>query len=159
MRLLSILSEVESTSARLKIQADSSGSLPVGHKPVKIKAIDFRLDFFLLNTPLYVQSSGRVVSPNPQLKYQKGRSPLEAREKLRQFIIENFLFGNDNAELDDGESFLDSGIIDSTGILEVVGFIEDEFDFEVMDEELVPDNFDSVDKLVAYIGRKMQTAS
>jgi acyl carrier protein len=84
---------------------------------------------------------------------------LEAREKLRQFIIENFLFGNDNAELDDGESFLDSGIIDSTGILEVVGFIEDEFDFEVMDEELVPDNFDSVDKLVAYIGRKMQTAS
>lgn len=84
---------------------------------------------------------------------------MEAREKLRQFIIENFLFGNDNAELDDGESFLDSGIIDSTGILEVVGFIEDEFDFEVMDEELVPDNFDSVDKLVAYIGRKMQTAS
>lgn len=83
---------------------------------------------------------------------------MEAREKLRQFIIENFLFGNENATLDDGESFLDSGIIDSTGILEVVGFLEDEFEFEVMDEELVPDNFDSVDKLVAYIAKKMQTA-
>ena len=83
---------------------------------------------------------------------------MEVRDKLRQFIIENFLFGNDNATLDDGESFLDSGIIDSTGILEVVGFLEDEFEFEVMDEELVPDNFDSVDKLVAYIAKKMQTA-
>ncbi len=83
---------------------------------------------------------------------------MEARDKLRQFIIENFLFGNDNATLDDGESFLDSGIIDSTGILEVVGFLEDEFEFEVMDEELVPDNFDSVDKLVAYVAKKMQTA-
>lgn len=83
---------------------------------------------------------------------------MEAREKLRQFIIENFLFGNENATLDDGESFLDSGIIDSTGILEVVGFLEDEFEFEVMDEELVPDNFDSVDKLVAYTAKKMQTA-
>ena len=83
---------------------------------------------------------------------------MEARDKLRKFIIENFLFGNENATLDDGESFLDSGIIDSTGILEVVGFLEDEFEFEVMDEELVPDNFDSVDKLVAYIAKKMQTA-
>lgn len=79
---------------------------------------------------------------------------METREKLRQYIIENFLFGNENAPLDDGESFLDSGIIDSTGILEVVGFLEDEFGFEVTDEELVPDNFDSIDKLIAYIGKK-----
>jgi acyl carrier protein len=83
---------------------------------------------------------------------------LEARDRLRAFIIENFLFGNENASLDDGESFLESGIIDSTGILEVVGFIEDEFGFEVMDEELVPDNFDSVSRLVGYIERKMQAA-
>lgn len=79
---------------------------------------------------------------------------LDTREKLRGFIIENFLFGKEDANLDDSESFLESGIIDSTGILEVVGFVEDEFDFEVRDEELVPDNFDSVDRLVAYIDRK-----
>ena len=79
---------------------------------------------------------------------------METREKLRQYIIENFLFGNENASLDDGESFLESGIIDSTGILEVVGFLEDEFGFEVTDEELVPDNFDSIDKLVDYIEKK-----
>ena len=79
---------------------------------------------------------------------------METREKLRQYIIENFLFGNENASLDDGESFLESGIIDSTGILEVVGFLEDEFGFEVTDDELVPDNFDSVDKLVTYVEKK-----
>ena len=79
---------------------------------------------------------------------------METREKLRQFIIENFLFGNEDAALDDGESFLESGVIDSTGILEVVGFLEDEFGFEVTDDELVPDNFDSVDKLVAYVEKK-----
>ena len=79
---------------------------------------------------------------------------METREKLRHFIIENFLFGNENASLDDGESFLESGIVDSTGILEVVGFLEDEFGFEVTDEELVPDNFDSIDKLVTYIEKK-----
>ena len=79
---------------------------------------------------------------------------METREKLRQYIIENFLFGNENASLDDRESFLESGIIDSTGVLEVVGFLEDEFGFEVTDKELVPDNFDSIDKLVAYIEKK-----
>jgi len=83
---------------------------------------------------------------------------LDTREKLRGFIIENFLFGKEDAKLDDSESFLESGIIDSTGILEVVGFVEDEFDFEVKDEELVPDNFDSVDRLVAYIDRKTGSA-
>ncbi len=79
---------------------------------------------------------------------------METREKLRHFIIENFLFGNEDANLDDGESFLESGVVDSTGILEVVGFLEDEFGFEVTDEELVPDNFDSIDKLVTYVEKK-----
>jgi acyl carrier protein len=87
-----------------------------------------------------------------------GRNSLETREKLKKFIIENFLFGNDGNSLSDGESFLESGIIDSTGILEVVGFVEDEFGFEVLDEELIPDNFDSVDNLVAYIEKKQKTA-
>lgn len=84
---------------------------------------------------------------------------MDTKAKLRDFIIENFLFGNEDAGLDDTDSFLDKGIIDSTGILEVVGFIEDEFGFEVADEELIPENFDSVDKLVAYIQTKTQATA
>ncbi|MBN2070341.1 MAG: acyl carrier protein [Candidatus Krumholzibacteriota bacterium] len=79
---------------------------------------------------------------------------MEVREKIKGFIIENFLFGSDDASLGDGDSFLESGIIDSTGILELVGFIEDEFNIEVSDDELVPENFDSLNQLVEYVGRK-----
>lgn len=79
---------------------------------------------------------------------------MDTKAKIRGFIVENFLFGSDDGSLKDGDSFLESGIIDSTGILEVVGFVEDEFGFDVNDEELVPENFDSIDRLVAYIERK-----
>jgi len=72
-------------------------------------------------------------------------------EKIRSFILENILAGSRGATLDDNDSFLEKGIIDSTGILELVSFIEDEFKIQVRDEELVPDNFDSVSKLAGYI--------
>ena len=79
---------------------------------------------------------------------------METKTQLKDFIIENFLFGSEDASLNDDDSFLETGIIDSTGILELVSFVEDEFGIEVKDEELVPDNFDSVNKLLAYIDRK-----
>ncbi|MBU8921168.1 MAG: acyl carrier protein [Bacteroidales bacterium] len=79
---------------------------------------------------------------------------MDIREQIKSFVIENFLFGSDDATIGDDDSFLESGIIDSTGVLEVVGFIEDEFDIEVLDEELVPDNFDSLNKLIAYVTKK-----
>jgi acyl carrier protein len=82
---------------------------------------------------------------------------LDTKENLRNFIIENFMFGSEDASLDDDDSFLDEGIIDSTGVLEVVGFIEDEFGFEVSDDELVPENFDSLNKLLSYVNGKVQT--
>ncbi len=84
---------------------------------------------------------------------------MDTKEKLRNFIIENFMFGSEDASLDDDDLFFDVGIIDSTGVLEVVGFIEDEFGLEVADKELIPDNFESVNKLVAYISRKTQTTA
>ena len=64
-------------------------------------------------------------------------------------------FGDTDAELSDDDSLLDSGIVDSTGVLELVAFIEDEFDLEVKDEELIPENLDSIDQLVAFVERKM----
>jgi acyl carrier protein len=78
-----------------------------------------------------------------------------AKEKIRTFILENILAGSRGATLDDNDSFLEKGIIDSTGILELVAFIEDEFKIQVRDEELVPDNFDSVSKLAGYITTKI----
>lgn len=76
-----------------------------------------------------------------------------AREKIREFIIENFLFGSDDG-LEDETSFLDSRIIDSTGILELVTFLEEEFSINVEDEELIPENLDSINNVVAYLGKK-----
>ncbi|MCK5618941.1 MAG: acyl carrier protein [Candidatus Krumholzibacteria bacterium] len=82
-------------------------------------------------------------------------SLLRKKEKIRQFIIETFLFDADDAALDDDESLLDLGIIDSTGVLEMVAFVEEEFGIEVKDEELVPENLDSISNLAAYIEKKV----
>ena len=73
---------------------------------------------------------------------------------IRQFIIDNFLFGQDASGLQDGTSLLEQGIIDSTGVLELVAFLENNYGLQVADEDLVPQNFDSIDNLAAYIARK-----
>ena len=78
----------------------------------------------------------------------------ETRDKIRAFILENFLFGNDQG-LNDDISFLDEGIIDSTGILELVSFLEEEFSISVEDEEILPENLDSIKNVVVYLERKM----
>ena len=79
---------------------------------------------------------------------------IETRDKVREFILENFLFGSDEG-LKDEVSFLDEGIIDSTGILELVSFLEETFDIAVEDEELIPENLDSIKNVVAYLEKKM----
>ncbi len=75
------------------------------------------------------------------------------KEQIRTFIIDNFLFGNSNG-LSDDTSFLEEGIVDSTGVLELVEYLETEFQVTVEDEELVPENLDSINNLVAYLERK-----
>jgi acyl carrier protein len=77
----------------------------------------------------------------------------DLKAKVRGFIVENFLFGDENGVKDD-TSFLDEGIIDSTGILELVSFLEEEFSISVEDEELVPENLGSIDNVVAYLEKK-----
>lgn len=77
------------------------------------------------------------------------------KTKIRSFIIDNFLFGEDNG-LKDETSFLDEGIIDSTGVLELVTFLEDEFEIEVEDEELIPENLDSIDNIAIYLEGKSE---
>lgn len=75
-------------------------------------------------------------------------------EKIREFILSNYLFTSDASALRSDESFLKRGIIDSTGILEVIHFLDEAFGIQVADAEMIPDNLDSVDKLVAFIARK-----
>ena len=73
---------------------------------------------------------------------------------VREFIVNNFLFGQDGAELTDDASLLELGIIDSTGVLELVSFLEGGYQFKIDDEELVPENLDSIRNLSRFIRRK-----
>ncbi len=84
---------------------------------------------------------------------------MESKHEIRSFIVENFLYGQDDKELMDDTSFLAKGIIDSTGVLELVSFIEDKYGLSVADDELVPDNFDSLNKLSNFVTQKMATVS
>lgn len=77
-------------------------------------------------------------------------------QNIRTFIIDNFLFGQCTEEFSDEDSFLEKGIIDSTGVLELVSFLEEKYGIKVEDEDLLPENLDSVDKVVAFLDRKLQ---
>jgi len=80
---------------------------------------------------------------------------MTVKKLVRQYIADNFLFSDDGYQLSDDASFLEEGIVDSTGVLELVMFVEEVFNVTVEDEEIVPANFDSVSRLAAYIRRKM----
>jgi len=73
--------------------------------------------------------------------------------EIRSFIVENFLYGQDDG-FEENVSLLEKGIIDSTGVLELVSFVEDKYGISVEDEELIPENFDSLANLSSYIARK-----
>lgn len=75
------------------------------------------------------------------------------QEQIRNYIIENFLFGSNSIRNED--SFLEHGVVDSTGVLELVLFAEETFGITVDEEEILPDNFDSISSLARYITRKL----
>jgi len=79
---------------------------------------------------------------------------LDVRKEIKDFILDNFMMGRNAQELTDSGSLLQLGIIDSTGVLELVGFLEQKYGFQVEDAELIPDNLDSLDNLVKYVERK-----
>ncbi|MBW2741087.1 MAG: acyl carrier protein [Deltaproteobacteria bacterium] len=78
----------------------------------------------------------------------------EIKDKVRAFVVENFMFGKDEG-LEDDTSFLENGIIDSTGILELVNFLDEEFSISVEDEELIPENLDSIKNVTSYLEKKV----
>jgi acyl carrier protein len=85
---------------------------------------------------------------------KKGAKMSDPRSDIKQFIIDNFLFGNADGIQDD-TSFLEEGIIDSTGVLELITFLEEQFKIKVEDDELVPENLDSINNVIGFLARKM----
>ncbi len=79
---------------------------------------------------------------------------MDIKEKIRGYVLENYLFTNDQDALGDNDSFLEKGIIDSTGILEIIYFLEDEFGVTMTDDEMTPENLDSVTRIVAFVESK-----
>ncbi|MFA7322341.1 MAG: acyl carrier protein [Dokdonella sp.] len=73
--------------------------------------------------------------------------------KIRHYILENLMFTDDGSRLPNDASLLDRGVIDSTGVLEIVMFLEEEFAIKIKDSEMLPENFDSVNNLVAFVQR------
>ncbi len=79
--------------------------------------------------------------------------------KIRAFIAENFLFREDLQALSETQSLLDAGLIDSTGVLELVAFLETIFPITIEDADIVPENLDTVKSIVAYVERKLSENS
>lgn len=74
--------------------------------------------------------------------------------EIQQFLEDNFLFGIRGFKIDRGDSFLEHGVVDSTGILEIVNFVEKTYGINVTDEEMIPENLDSIHNLVQFITYK-----
>ena len=89
------------------------------------------------------------------MQEERGAPPADA-EPIRRFLAERFLFDPD-ASIDVRSSLLGEGILDSTGAMDLVLFVEEEFGVGFADEELIPANLDSIERVVAFIARKRST--
>lgn len=95
------------------------------------------------------------ISDATEMTTQAGSGPTsDLAQQVRAFLVETFLLGDDDGFAND-ESLLDSGIVDSTGVMEVVAFLEESYNIVIDDDELVADNLDSVDRLAAFVSRKL----
>ena len=84
--------------------------------------------------------------------------PSTIEEQVRKFVIDNFAFGLGADALSNDDSLLDQGIVDSTGVLELVAFLEERFGIKVHDQELVASNLDSIHGLVDFLERKLKAS-
>jgi acyl carrier protein len=83
----------------------------------------------------------------------------DVKVDLRSFVVNTFLFGQDDISLQDDDSFVQRGIVDSTGVLELIYFVEEKFGIRVADEELIPENLDSIASLSRFIEAKHTCAA
>ena len=78
----------------------------------------------------------------------------DVRARIAEFILEEMLFGDESRMPAGGQSLLQSGVIDSTGILELIEFIETEFGVRVDDDDTIPENLDGINRIAAFVQRK-----
>lgn len=78
---------------------------------------------------------------------------MDIGEQIHTYIVENFLLGDEHG-LSASESLLKSGVVDSTGVIELVGFLEETYEIEVADEDMVPENLDTIANIAAYVQRR-----
>ena len=76
------------------------------------------------------------------------------QQQIRRFILTSFMFSDDESKLKNDDSLLEQGVMDSTGVLELVAFLESEFGIKIADEDLLPENLDSVDRIASFVARK-----
>jgi acyl carrier protein len=79
---------------------------------------------------------------------------MSLQQEIKHFILQNFLFTDDEAALSNSESLMDKGVVDSTGVLELIMYLEERYTIKVKDEEMLPSNLDSVDTIAAFVERK-----
>jgi acyl carrier protein len=77
-------------------------------------------------------------------------------DELRQFVTDNFMFGKPSKGFSDDDSFIERGIIDSTAVMELIAFLEAHYRIKLQDRDLVPDNFDSINKLASFVKSRLQ---
>ena len=80
----------------------------------------------------------------------------DIERRIRSFIAENFLFREERSQIGETESLLEAGLIDSTGVLELVGYLEKEFVIRMEDAEIVPANLDSIHAIVGFVSKKLE---
>jgi acyl carrier protein len=80
---------------------------------------------------------------------------MSIQQDIREYIVDTFLFGEDGG-LQDDSSFLAEGIVDSTGIMQLVSYLQEQYRITIEDEELIPDNLDSIRKVMAFVAAKKQ---
>jgi acyl carrier protein len=81
---------------------------------------------------------------------------VDIESEIKKFIAKNLLYSGDGFKYSDDVSFLEEGIVDSIGVMELVAFVEEKYKFRVNDQDVTPDNFDSVNRLASYIRRHVQ---
>ncbi|MBL8262492.1 MAG: acyl carrier protein [Xanthomonadaceae bacterium] len=77
------------------------------------------------------------------------------RQTIKRYILKNFLFSDDDSAIGDQDSLVRGGVLDSTGIYELILFVEEEFKLSIAPEEMVPENFDTLESMDAFIQRKL----
>jgi acyl carrier protein len=77
-------------------------------------------------------------------------------DELRRFVTDNFMFGKVGEDFADDDSFLERGIIDSTGVMELVAFLEEHYGIKLHDQDLIPGNLDSINGLARFVESRLQ---